>query len=193
LTSDRVSDLAHQESEELRTTLSAIVEPYGVDIRRVVITHARPPEEFLRSLEARQLASVQQVEQAERHALALRRQSDQDELARHEIVARLERQREELDYQVLQADTRRRVTEADIETEAMRLAKLDAALRASPLAAQWETQSAQLDVARSLAGNTRAVVQMGTMDELTRALVTRDIYQGADQAAGPTLPPSTTG
>jgi regulator of protease activity HflC (stomatin/prohibitin superfamily) len=160
------------------------VEPYGVKIRRVVITAARPSEEFLRSLEARQLASVQRSEEAERHALARQRQTDAEALARQEIVARLEREREEQQQQILEAETRRRVAEADVETHALRLSKLDAALRAYPLAAQFETQSAQLEVARALAGNTRAVVQLGAMDDITRAMMTRDIYQGGDHTGG---------
>jgi regulator of protease activity HflC (stomatin/prohibitin superfamily) len=192
MTAEHVTDLAQRESEDLQNTLSGIVEPYGVKIRRVVITAARPSEEFLRSLEARQLAAVQRSEEAERHALAQQRQADAEALARQEIVARLEREREEQQQQVLEAETRRRVAEADVETHALRLSKLEAALRANPLAAQWETQTAQLEVARALAGNTRAVVQLGAMDEITRALMTRDIYQATDQSRGASadqLPP----
>jgi regulator of protease activity HflC (stomatin/prohibitin superfamily) len=192
MTAEHVTDLAQRESEDLQNTLSGIVEPYGVKIRRVVITAARPSEEFLRSLEARQLAAVQRSEEAERHALAQQRQADAEALARQEIVARLEREREEQQQQILEAETRRRVAEADVETHALRLSKLEAALRANPLAAQWETQTAQLEVARALAGNTRAVVQLGAMDEITRALMTRDIYQASDQNRGASadqLPP----
>lgn len=174
---EHVADLAQQESEELRNALCTIVEPYGVEIRRVVITQARPPEDFLRSLEARQLAGVQRSEEAERHALALQRQADQDALAQQEIVSRLQREREQQQQHILEAETRCRVAQADVESHAQQLSKLDSALRAYPLAAHWETQSAQLEVARALAGNTRAVVQMGGMDDIARALVTRDIYQ----------------
>ncbi len=174
---EHVSDLAHGESETLRAQLSEVVKPYGVEIRRVVITQARPPEDFVRSLEARQLASVYQAEEVEQHALALERQADQEVLARNELLARLERERQELEQQVDQAEMRRRVVEADVETQAQRLARLDEALRAYPLAAEWETQGARLDVVRALADNPRAIVQMGEMDEITRAVVNRDLYQ----------------
>ncbi len=174
---EHVSDLAHGESEALRAGLSELVAPYGVEIRRVVITQARPPVDFVLSLEARRLAGVHQAEEAERHALALERQADQEALARRQLMARLERERQELDQQVDQAEMRRRVVEADVETQAQRLARLDEALRAHPLAAEWETQGARLEVVRALASNPRAIVQMGEMEEITRAVVNRDLYQ----------------
>jgi regulator of protease activity HflC (stomatin/prohibitin superfamily) len=179
-----VPDLARQDSEDLRTALSSVVERYGVEIRRVVIMQARPHDDFLRSLEARQLAAVQRSEQAERQALALQVQADKNELARQDILARLARERDEQQQQIVIAETRRRVADLDVDTQTMRLEKLDAALRAHPLAAGWERRSAQLEVSRALAGNTRAVVQMGAMDDITRALVTRDIYRGPGSLNG---------
>jgi regulator of protease activity HflC (stomatin/prohibitin superfamily) len=195
IAAERVTDLARQESEELRASLSEAVAPYGVEIRRVVIKHTRPQADFLRSLEARQLAAIQQSEQIERQALASRRQADQEALARQEIVARLERNGEELEYQVRQAETRRPVAETDAETQVMRLAKLDAAMQAHPQAAEWEREREKLEVARAPAGNTRAVVQMGALDHITQALLTRDVYLKADRADGPptTPPPIETG
>jgi regulator of protease activity HflC (stomatin/prohibitin superfamily) len=171
---DRIADLARQESAALGATLSATVEPYGVEIRQVVITHARPSDEFVRAREAERLAAVQRAEQAERHTLELQRQADQDALARQQVTARLARERQELESQLAQAEIRRRVAATDVEAETVRLGKLDAALRAYPLAASWETQGARLEVSRALAGNTRAVVQIGPMEDIAGALASRD-------------------
>jgi regulator of protease activity HflC (stomatin/prohibitin superfamily) len=171
---DRIADLARQESAALGATLSTTVEPYGVEIRQVVITRARPSDEFVRAREGERLAAVQRAEQAERQTLELHRQADQDALARQQLVARLERERQELESQLAQAETRRRVAASDVEAETVRLGKLDAALRAYPLAASWETQGARLEVSRALAGNTRAVVQIGPMEDIAGALVSRD-------------------
>src|SRR5262249_17027603 len=191
MAAERVTDLARTESEVLRASLSETVAPYGVEIRRVVIKHARPQADFLRSLEARQLAAVQQSEQVERQALAAPRQPDQETLTRQELVARLERDGEELEYEVRQAETRRRVAETDAETQAMRLAKLDAAMQAHPQAVEWEREREKLEVARALAGNTRAVVQMGGLDPNTQALLSRDVYLNADRPDGsPITPPA---
>ncbi len=75
---DRIADLARQESAALGASLSATVEPYGVEIRRVVITLARPSDEFVRAREGERLAALQRFEQAERQTLELQRQADQD-------------------------------------------------------------------------------------------------------------------
>jgi regulator of protease activity HflC (stomatin/prohibitin superfamily) len=171
---DRVADLARQESAALGATLSTTVEPYGVEIRQVVITNARPSDEFVRAREGERLAAVQRTEQAERHALELQRQADQDALARQQVTARLARERQELESQLAQAEMRRRVAATDVEAETVRLGTLDAALRAYPLAASWETQGARLEVSRALAGNTRAVVQIGPMEDIAGALASRD-------------------
>ncbi|HSH77956.1 MAG TPA: SPFH domain-containing protein, partial [Herpetosiphonaceae bacterium] len=175
VTSDQVNDLARQETAGLRTALSTDVEQYGVTITKINITDARPPAEFLRSQEARQLAVLQRAEQAEQQALAQRRQADQEALARQQVVARVEREREELQVQVQQAESRRRIAEVDAEAEAARLVKVEEALRNNPLATQRELHLAQLEVARALAGNTRAVLQVGGGDDLIRAFVMRDM------------------
>ena len=186
VTSDQVNDLAHQETAGLREALSADVERYGVTITKINITEARPPAEFLRSQEARQLAVLQRAEQNEQQALAQRRQADQETLARQQVVARVEREREELQVQVQQAESRRRIAELEAEAEAIRLTRIEEGLRNNPHAAQRELQMGQLEVARALAGNSRAALQVGGADDLVRAFVMRDVLQDASR------PPANT-
>lgn len=181
VTSDQVNDLARQETAGLRESLSADVEQYGVTITKINITDARPPAEFLQSQEARQLAVLQRAEQSEKQALAQRRQADQEALARQQVVARVEREREELQVQVQQAEARRRIAELDAEAEAVRLLRVEEGLRKNPLAAQRELQMAQFEVARALAANSRAVLQVGGADDLVRAFVMREVLHDAAQ------------
>src|SRR3712207_5081383 len=148
VTSDQVNDLARQETAGLRESLSSDVEQYGVTITKINITDARPPAEFLRSQEARQLAILQRAEQLEQQALAQRRQADQEALARQQVVARVEREREELQVQIQQAEARTRIAELEAVAETARLVHMEEALRKNPLAAQRELQLAQLDVSR---------------------------------------------
>jgi len=177
ITSDQVIDLVQHDVVDLREALSAEVEAYGVTISKVVITYAQPPAEFMQSLEARQLAAVQQAEQAERQALAQRRQADAEVLLRQEVIARVEREREQLQLKVQQAEARRRVVELEADTEALRLARLEERLRSYPLAAQYEWESNQLSVSRALAGNTRAVVQVGDVGDIARAFALSDLMR----------------
>jgi regulator of protease activity HflC (stomatin/prohibitin superfamily) len=177
ITSDQVVDLVRHDVVDLREALSAEVEAYGVTISKVVITYAQPPAEFMHSLEVRQLATVQQAEQAERQALAQRRQADAEVLLRQEVIARVEREREQLQLKVQQAEARRRVVELEAETEALRLSRLEERLRSYPLAAQYEWESDQLSVARALAGNTRAVVQVGDVGDIARAFALSDLMR----------------
>jgi regulator of protease activity HflC (stomatin/prohibitin superfamily) len=182
VTSDQVNDLARQETAGLRESLSTDVEQYGITITKINITDARPPAEFLQSQEARQLAVLQRAEQSEKQALAQRRQADQEALARQQVVARVEREREELQVQVQQAEARRRIAELDAEAEAVRLLRVEEGLRKNPLAAQRELQLAQFEVARALASNSRAVLQIGGADDMVRAFVMRDVLHDAYNA-----------
>jgi len=185
LTWDQVSDLRKSETDTLRQALTDDVAAYGATITRVTITYARPPVEFLRSEEARQLAVLRRAEQAEEHTLAQRRQADEDDLEHQRTVARVERGREELLGLIQNAETRRGVVE--LETEAMtgRLAKLEEALDHYPHAAKYEFEGAQLEAVRALAANSRAVVQMGSASDVGRAFVIRDILNGAIGEAPP--------
>ena len=86
-----------------------------------------------------------------------------------------------------EAEARRKVVELEAEAETLRLAKLEERLKAFPLAAQYEWESTQLEVARSLAGNTHAVVQVGNVGDITRALVLGDLMRFTVPAAAPTV------
>lgn len=170
-----VNDLVRRDLTELRELLNAYAERYGISVVTIAITYAQPPADFMASQEARRLALVQQAEQGERQALALRLQADEAALTRQRIVAQVEQAREELQLAIQQAEARRTVLALEAEAEALRLAKLQERLRQFPEAAAWDWQGDQLDVARALAANTRAVVQFGSADTLTRPLLLHDL------------------
>ena len=176
VTLDRVMDVGRTETDALRDALNTMTEHYGVDVTRVVVTAARPPIDFLRSEEARLLSVVQRAEQTERQALEQRRQADAELLARQQVVARIEREGEELRLQIQQAEARLRVVELETDAETQRLERLEEALRSHPLAAAHELDRSRLEVARALAGNARAVVQLGSPDDIARALMVRDVF-----------------
>ncbi|MCB0166270.1 MAG: hypothetical protein KDI79_18715 [Anaerolineae bacterium] len=189
ISSDQVNDLVRRDLTDLKEALSADVEPYGVTIMKINIVYAQPPADFVASQEARQLAILQQAEQAEQQALALLRQTDQEILARQQVIAKVEREREELQLEVQRAEARRRVYELEAEAEELRLAKLEERLQKFPQAVKWEWQSEQLNVAQALAGNSRAVVQLGNTDALVRTILLRDFGASAalDEADGSSL------
>jgi regulator of protease activity HflC (stomatin/prohibitin superfamily) len=174
---DDVLDLAEKESASLAAGIGAALGGYGTTVERALITHIAPPAEFMASREARRLAGLQQLEQAERFALEQRRQADRESLAKQEVAARLAREREEMERRVIEAETRRRVVEVEAETEAFRLAKLQERLRAFPEAAAWDVGAAKLDVARALAGNSRAMLHVGGAGDVADALVMRTLAE----------------
>ena len=88
----------------------------------------------------------------ERHALALR-QSDQEELERQRIRAR------------------REAIELEAANEVARLDRLEERLRAYPNAVHWDVETQRLDVARALAANTRAMVQVGPAADVAASLL----------------------
>ena len=182
VTLDRVMDVGQTETDVVRDALNAMTKDYGVCVTRVVVTAARPPLDFLRSEEARLLSVVQRAEQAERQTLEQRRQADAELLARQQVVARIEREGEEIRLQIQQAEARLRVVELETNAETQRLERLEEALRSHPLAAAHELDRSRLEVARALAGNARAVVQLGSPDDIARALMVRDIYPGASSS-----------
>src|SRR2546429_68154 len=143
--------------------------------------------------EARQLAMLQQVEQMEQQALTQRKQTDAETLGRQAVIARVDREHEELQLQIQQAEARRRVVELEAEAEELRLAKLQDRLRMYPQAAEWEWQGEQLEVARGLASNTHAVVQLGSSgaNDIARAFLLRDVTQGKDAQANTYTPTPT--
>jgi regulator of protease activity HflC (stomatin/prohibitin superfamily) len=150
---DEVLDLGEADSERLRTGIGAALEPYGVVVVRVVVTHVMPPLEFMASRESRRLAGVQRAEEAERHALALLRQADQEDLEQQRIKAR------------------ERAIELEAANEVARLTRLEERLRAYPNAVHWDVETQRLDVARALASNTRAMVQVGSGSDVAASLL----------------------
>lgn len=177
VSSDEVNGLTRQDTRPLQETLSAASEPYGIHIEHVNIVYAHPPADFVRSQEARQLALLQQEEQAEQQALALRKQTDEEALARQAVIARIEREREELQLQIQQAEIRKQVVELEAQAEELRLARLQERLERYHEAAEWDWAGEQLGVARGLASNTHAVVQLGDAGpaDIARAFLMRDI------------------
>jgi regulator of protease activity HflC (stomatin/prohibitin superfamily) len=187
ISSDEVNNLTRQDTSELREALNHASEPYGVQVMQVNIIYARPPEDFVRSQEARQLALVQQAEQAEQQALAQRRQADKETLERQSVIARVEREREELKLQIQQAEIRKQVVDLEADAEELRLAKLQERLHKYPQATQWEWAGEQLSVARGLASNTHAIVQVGRASDIAGAFLLREVLQDPSvQAETPT-------
>jgi regulator of protease activity HflC (stomatin/prohibitin superfamily) len=185
IAAEQVPDLAKQNLAELAETLGSEVDSYGVKISKITITFAQPVVEVMRSLEARQIASVQEQEQAQQQALALRREKDAQELAYQKVLARVERQKELLRLKLQEAELRRQLVEKEAETEEFRMAKLEQRLKDYPTAAQWEWQGEQLNVARALAGNTRAMLQIGEASDILRAFTVRDILTERPDATAP--------
>jgi regulator of protease activity HflC (stomatin/prohibitin superfamily) len=185
---ETIADLTHRATGDLREALNADIEPYGVTIQKINVTDARPPEAFLRSQESRQLAVFQREEQAETQALAQQRQADAEALARQQIVAKVEREREELQLEVQRAEIRRRIAELYAEAEDIRLSTMEERLQNYPEATRYELQLAELEVARALSGNSKAILQIGSADDVLRAYVTRGYIQqeGDRKAAGQT-------
>jgi regulator of protease activity HflC (stomatin/prohibitin superfamily) len=171
---NQISDLQGQTTDDLRLAIDEVVASHGVTIRRVSITAARPPEDFLRSEEARQLAILQRSEQIELQALALQRQADEEARERQKVLAQVEREREALQIQVQQAAARKQIAELEAAAEELRLAKQEEMLQRYPNAAQWEWSGAQLEVARALASNSRVIVQVHGVDDIARALTLRE-------------------
>jgi regulator of protease activity HflC (stomatin/prohibitin superfamily) len=185
ISSDEVNNLTRQDTSELREALSKASDPYGVKIVKVNIIYALPPADFVRSYEGRQLALLQQAEHTEQQALAQRTQADKETLARQAVIARVERERQELQLQIQQAEIRRHVVELEAGAEELRLAKLQERLQNYLQAAEWEWAGEQLSVARGLASNTHAIVQVGSggASDIARAFLMRDLAQEKDTQA----------
>lgn len=177
ITSEQVVDLKKQDLTYMLESLSTAVAPYGVTVTNISVTFAQPATEFMESLEARQLAILQQQEHKEKQALAQRRQADAEILARQEVVARVEREKESLETEYLKAEARHRLIELEAKAEELRLQKLEERIKKYPVAADYDVGTAKLDIARALAGNTRAMLQLGTADDIVKAYVMRDVLK----------------
>lgn len=199
ISSEKINDLPLEDLTSLRQTLSKEVEPYGVTIMKVSITFAQPPLDFMRSQEARQLATFHQSEQKEQHTLAARRQADEDALLQQKILAQVERDRALLCAQTEQATVRRQMIELEAQAAELRLALLEERLRKFPHAARREWQAEQLGVMRELAGNARAILQLGNTDGLLRAWLTQEQLMETEPSSPPPsspqmqAPPETPG
>jgi len=140
--------------------LEEAIAPFGIEIDSLYITSARLPPAFMASQEARRLAMVQTAEQEQQQELALRRQSDADQLARLEVVAKVERERQLLQQQAQLAEMRKKVAEVDAETQLASLARVEEAIARYPLAFEADLERMRIEIARSLAANSRAIVQV---------------------------------
>jgi regulator of protease activity HflC (stomatin/prohibitin superfamily) len=180
IAAEQVADLAKQDLATFRDELGAETEPYGVKISKVTVTFAQPSADVVQSLEARQLAAVQQSEQAEKQVLAVRRQKDLEELAHQEVLARIEREKELLRLKIEEARLQRQLVEMEAETEEFKLAKLEQRLKDYPNAAKWLWEGQKLEVSRALAGNTRAVLQVGQANEILSAFTVREMLDEDD-------------
>lgn len=165
--SSEVLDLSGRDSAALMATIAETITEYGVTAHRVVITTIRPPLEFVASLESRQLAAFQRAEQDERQALEERRQGDRALLEQQRLTAQ------------------RQALELEAANETYRLEQLEERIRTYPLAARHDIDTARLEVARALAGNTRAMLSVGPGSDVASALVMRDVLgdgvEGADE------------
>jgi regulator of protease activity HflC (stomatin/prohibitin superfamily) len=177
---EQVADIAKQDLAGFREELGVEVEAYGVKISKITVTFAQPSADVVQSLEARQLAAVQQSEQAEKQALAVRRQKDVEELAHQEVLARIEREKELLRLKIEEARLQRQLVEMEAETEEFKLAKLEQRLKDYPNAAKWIWEGEKLEVSRALAGNTRAVLQVGQASDILSAFMVREMLDEDD-------------
>ncbi len=169
-TTARILDLAGTESGEVAAAIGKVLQSYGVVVERVVILNIRPPDAFMRSLEGRRLATQQREEEGEQHALEQRRQADRESLVRQRV------------------ESQRQLIELEAANEAIRLERLQERINAFPAASRYDLESARLEVARALAGNTRAMVQVGTGGDIASALMLRDLADPDSDAGGGSSP-----
>ena len=168
--SDEVLDLGEADSERLRAGIESTLGSYGVQVVRVVVTHVMPPMEFVASRESRRLATIQRAEEEEHHALAVLRQRDREELDRQRIGAR------------------REAIELEAANEVARLERLETRIREYPNAMQWDVETQRLEVARALAANTRAMVQVGPAADVAASLLMHTVPDNGTPPSGDTEP-----
>lgn len=154
-------DLGSEQADTLRKVIDPKLDSFGIDVSGVAFTRITLPAALTGSLEARRLASLQLAEQAESYALDRRRIADQAALIAQEAEARIA------------------AVGHDAVAEALRLAKMEERIGASPNAARYDFESAQLRVAEQLAGNSRAVVSLGGGDMFAKLLVAHEPDPGA--------------
>jgi regulator of protease activity HflC (stomatin/prohibitin superfamily) len=92
--------------------------------------------------------------------------------------------------QAAQAEMRKRVNQIEADAMELRLRRMEELLAQYPHAADWEWQSEQLGVARALATNSHAIVQLGQVSDVLRTMMAVQQQQGnahapiPDQARG---------
>ncbi len=183
IASDAVLDFADKDSDDLRASIGDQLAAYGVLVTQVLIVRIDPPPDFLAIREARRLAILQVAEQEQRFGLERRIQMDREALVREESQARLGRALEEVE---LEARIKQRAEELEGEREAYRLARLEERLAAYPSAAQWDWASEKLDVAKALAKNSRAMIQLAGAGDVADVILQRALLDdGADKAVDP--------
>lgn len=178
VTSTVVIDLVGRESAALQAAITSALERYGIVVTRVLVVRVDPPPDFVAAHEARRLAVLRTSQQEEQAGLDKRLQADRDALVRQEAQARFERTKEQAE---LEAAIRRREIELEADTESLRLEKLQERLAAYPEAARWDWARERLKVARKLAGNSRAMIQLGGSGDVADAIMARALM-GADES-----------
>jgi hypothetical protein len=131
--------------------------------------------------EARRLASAQRDEQTEIFALQERRQADAETLTQQRVAAQRER------------------IELEAANETLRLRNLEQRLADYPAAARRDVLDRRIAVAEALAGNTRAMVQVGQGGDVADTLILHtmtddqpsDTARGAGGAPKRQAPPRT--
>ncbi len=181
ITTRQVLDMKRNDLMPIVDVLNADVEPYGVTINKINVTYAQPPAEFMQSEEARLLASFQRAEQVEKQVLLQERQANSEALARQDVLARVAREHEALQFQYQQEEARRRVVEMAAETEAYRLEKLEERLKKYPDAVKYELELKRLEIAQGLSTNNRAMLQIGSADDIAKAFMMREIMTDGDE------------
>ncbi len=181
ITTRQVIDMKRNELTPIVEALNKDVEPYGVIIKKINVTYAQPPAKFMQTEEARLLSVFQRAEQKERQSLLQQRQADTEILAKQEVIASVERERESLQLQYQNEEARRRVIEMAAETEAFRLQKLEERLKKYPEATKHEMALKRLEIAQGLATNNRAMLQIGSADDIVKAFMMRDILPDRDE------------
>ncbi|HEX5827073.1 MAG TPA: SPFH domain-containing protein [Candidatus Limnocylindrales bacterium] len=167
-------DLGTPEADALRATIDGRLADYGVAVRGASFTRVTLPGPLTASLEARRLASVQLDEERETHALAQLRLADQNALFAQE------------------AEARRTAVEHEASAEALRLARLEERLTASPNAARYDLEAERLRVAQQLATNTRAVVSFGAGELVSQLLVAGEGAALPSDGAAASAPAAST-
>ncbi len=186
--SDVISDLGDPDMGELLEELGENISPYGVEITKLSITYSQPPADFMHIKESLKLVKLQQSEQEEKQLLALRQLDDLEALEQRKVIASVERRREELKSRSQRSEARKEVVKLEADAEELRLKKLEERLERYPKATAFELELKRLEVARALAGNTRALLQVGKADDIARAFIMKDIMSSSPSDESPSAP-----